>query len=833
MWGRVVSAGALGVSVELTGVPGRAALPMVLSSGRLARLAPGSAVLTANNELTLLATAARGPPFGSAGGVPLLVDFRAKAASVGVIPATWARREMQPAAVETLTARLVDRALRPAFGSGAGMDALQLTVSVLSAAKTSGVPVDAFSVNAASAAVVTAGVPWAGPVGAARVARVRGEVLAFPSEEELAEADLSLFVAVLSGGRVLSMATEAKADGVGNDQVMEALRVGVNAAEAFIPAQHQLADKVKDMRAREGASSFPRQMPRPALSQIPTEAEAADLSDSVRAQIYKEALGRYEDAFVRCREYPGKAHRAFVITQTQQAIINLFPTVPMDDVLAEAQKASKEAHRSVLLRDRLRMDGRGLSQVRQVRCEAGVLPGDVHGSAIFERGDTQVLGCATIGFNRQSQRTEAYVEGGGVERPFFVHYSFPPYSTGDSGRFAGSTSRRETGHSALAEKALLPLLQFPESTDGSNHSNSTGVSASSTKKASPSPYSIRVSAEVTASDGSSSMGTICASSMALMDAGVPMRASVAGVAMGLIAGPQFPDNDAEDYVVLTDILGAEDHFGDMDMKAAGTSSGLTACQMDIKRSSGIHIGVIARALDDAQTARLHILEKMDAVVSTDRYRMPSGAPRVVNMRVDTAVAAKALMRDRAAGLRDIEDESGARLTLEGRAGVMRIEAPNAAAAEKAQELIKAALGDLEIGIKLRVRVLDVKATYALVETESGSISGLLHVSKMQIGFTPQTVATPETEPVTDDEEPVVERLRFPDARTIVRRGDFVDAVVLESCRARNVLRFGLVSLPPARKSKTNFDNEQGKVSVAETVDTFLGSLRSASSQSGK
>lgn len=819
MWGRILTAASKGVKATLPNIrPTSPALPLHLSTGRLARLTPSAALLTLS-ETTILATLSHAPPKHPAPSfLPLLVDFRSKAAAVGIIPGTWSRREQQPATQEIHTSRLIDRALRPALSvPSLTLPPTQLTVSVLSTSLAPSAPLDVLAVNAAFAVVAASALSTAvPPLAAARVALVDGELIAFPDDEQAQKAALSVFAAVNSAGRVLSVSVEAASNAVEENLVMDALRAAVETANRLIPVQEQFRDLTRDMRAADGESAFPRQMPRPAtdlVSETPAE-DAVAMDEAAEQSVLEHTTRAYEAAFVECRERPGKAHRAAVLTRVQQEIVDAFPHLQMDDVLRVAQSAAKRVHSALVLRDGLRMDGRRRDEVRLVRCESGMLPGDVHGSALFERGDTQVLACATIGLKSQAVRTEQYIEGGGEDKSFFVHYSFPPYSTGEYGRFGGTLNRREVGHSLLAERAIRPVLDFRQGWGAANGRILAGLGSSSEDESYP--YCFRLSSEVLASDGSSSMATVCAGSLALMNAGCPIKEAVAGVAMGLITGPRFAEGDESDCAILTDILGAEDHFGEMDMKVTGTSHGVTACQLDVKSHDGVPLQIIETALAEAKTARCSILETMSTSEAGSRTSMPDHAPRVNEVPVDVALAVKTLMKDRAFRLKEIEMRSGARLTLDGRKQVICVKAPNKKSSEKAQDLIRDAMGDLEVGTKAVAMVMDVKQSFAIIEIAEGNASGILHVSKMQMNPTGGAVVASDSVDASESEMSVAGKMRFPDARRLLSKGDVVDVVVLESDRSKGVLRFGLISAP-----------EKGSVrSLEDEIDAVLVAAKS-------
>lgn len=798
MWGRILSAAAKGVSVTLPAVRTNPAVSIHLSTGRLARLAPSSALLTAN-ETTILATLSQSAPTPSSF-LPLLVDFRAKAAGVGVIPGTWTRRELQPTSQETLIARLIDRTLRPALSApNLNLPPTQLTVSVLSSAQVPSVPIDALAVNAAAAAIAASGIECQS-VGAARVALIDGEIVPFPSDQELENADVSVFVAVNPDGNVLSLSVTGGRGATEEALLMQVVNEGVEIASRILKLQDEFREAAREMRTKEGKSAFPRQMPRPPGGHEDAEFQ---ITENILDDIRSKALEVYRNAFVESRQFPGKAHRAEVMTRAQQNLVDAFTNLPMDILLKIAKPVAKEAHRDVLLKDGVRMDGRRFDEIRLIRCETGVLPGDVHGSAIFERGDTQVLACSTIGLKSQAMRTEKYVTGGGESKSFFVHYSFPPYSTGEYGRFAGVASRREIGHSDLAERAIRPLLAHPHPVDPSEKRMWSGVDDPIY------PYVHRLSAEVMASDGSSSMATVCAGSMALMHSGAPLQSAVAGVAMGLITGSSSDSGDDSNHVILTDILGAEDHFGDMDMKVSGTADGITACQLDVKPHSGLPTKIIEKALFKAREARVAMLAKMAEAI-TGLEDLPSHAPRVAEIPVDHDTAVKTLMRDRATGLREIEDTCDANLTYDGRKRTIKIEAPSLSSCEAAIRMIRDAMKHLEIGAKVTGTVTEVKHTYAVVTIAAGNMSGLLHVSKMHlspVGHATGVKSTAKDE-ADDPHSFSSTALRYPDVRLHVSPGDTFEVVVLESDRSKNILRFGLCApLASVSNSKAKLEDQ--------------------------
>ena len=713
-------------------------LSLSLSHNRYARLCDSAVLQTPH--LTLLATRADHSH--------LLVDFRHRADAVGVIPLTWARRDSHAAPRELAISRLIDRALRPK------LDNAHLTVQVLAAKKQSPISVDAMALLAAAAVARKS-------VVAVRVALLQDRsVVLFPGEQALQHALSTLLVAFSDSQTLLSLSVEALKAPVLESDILNMVETAQREAPALLDLQARFRESVDNITQQDGLSMFPRQMPVAPASQMRSEAVVTE--QDLKA-VYSAAYCAYEAAFVQCAEYPGKAHRAVVVTETQQRLVDAFAHLPMEAVLGEASKASKAAYRMRVLGGGIRMDGRAVDEIRDIRVETGVLNGDVHGSAVFERGDTQVMACCTFGLQHRSKKTEEYIDGG-EHKQFFVHYSFPPYATGESGRLGGVASRREVGHSMLTEAALTPLLDVRNGY----------------------PYAVRLSAEVLSSDGSSSMASVCAGSQALMHAGAPIGGPVAGVAMGLITSDGLePVEGGKDEVILTDILGAEDHFGEVDMKVAGTETGVTAVQMDTKRESGLSMSVVDKLLEKARDARRSILDTMQTQGGLKlRQSMPDHAPRVKRITVNANAVIQTMMKDRAAGLKEIETLSGADLQFNGQENLLVVEAPNKESLEIAEQLIRKAVGDLEVGAKFSARIADVKRTYAVVEVGSGC-SGILHVSKMQT----MDAAESETDGIG----------RYPDARTFLQRDEKVEVVVLESDRARNVLRFALVSPPTRRK----------------------------------
>lgn len=704
-------------------------------------------------------------------------------------------------------------------------------MSVLSAARNADAPLDVLAVNAASAALAIASVPNSiisediSFTTAARVALVgpsnAQECIPFPSDIDVQKASLSLFVAVNGNGNVLAMSVNTRVAPVAEKDVLRSLRVAIDAAVGLQPTLIAFQNEARALYEREGRSAFPPQIPsKPVLQKKKSVTLEENNNHQMRLNtVYKVALEAYDRAFVECRVHPGKAHRAAVMTRVQQDLIDKFVSIDaisatgedhhpregekmsMSDVMSQLSKASREAHRITLVRDGRRIDGRQFNEVRPIRCETGVLPGDVHGSALFERGDTQVLACSTFGHKNQVRRTEAYLDSAGADvsaeaEGFFVHYTFPPFATGEYGRFAQSQNRREIGHSLLTERAISPLLGNIENSHESNNEKSF-------------PYALRVSADVLGSDGSSSMASVCAGSMAIMDAGAPLREHVAGIAMGLVSTEEGGDVDSD--VILTDILGAEDHFGDMDMKVAGTAEGITACQLDVKRSAGLSVQTIERVLKRARIGRATILDEMRQCGLEKPREMAESAPRMVRVPVNRERAKNTLYRNRFRGLRAIGLECEAYLSANDNGDEILVEAPNKLAAEKAEKLIKEAVKEIRTGDVMTMKVAEVRKTFAKVEDPRGLVSGLLHVSKMMLideNADSGVANMIQNENGSEKEnKSSIHSIGFgfpssyPDMRRLLAVGDEVMVRVIESDEIGQMVRFQLVKRPQQQEER--------------------------------
>ncbi|HUP21973.1 MAG TPA: polyribonucleotide nucleotidyltransferase [Thermoanaerobaculia bacterium] len=638
---------------------------IVLETGRLAKQAHGSCTVRLGDTLVLSTACMQDLPTPR-GFLPLTVDYREYAFAGGKIPGGFFKREGRPTEKETITARLTDRPLRPLFPAGYFHET-QIISSVMSADGEN--DPDILAINGASAALTLSRIPYYHPVGAIRVGVVDGEILFNPLNSERDIADLDL---VVVGTEQAVVMVEAAANQLSEERLLECIWAAHRELQKIIKAQQELFHEMGLKKPEWSAKP-----PYPAeLYQQVRDAIWSDLSDALHTQAKferKEAV-----RLVHERYLAGVPEDQTELRGQIQKVFN-----DLED----------ESLRAAVLSNRRRFDGRAPDQVRALEMEAGLLP-RTHGSALFQRGETQALASVTLGTKRDAQIIEEY-EGDSLQK-FLLHYNFPPYSVGEV-KFLRGSSRREIGHGVLARRSLMPVLP-PEDEF---------------------PYTIRVVSEILESNGSSSMATVCAGSLALFDAGVPMLAPVAGVAMGLIKGDQ-------DFVVLTDIAGQEDHHGDMDFKVAGTREGVNALQMDIK-IQGVTQEIMREALEQARLGRLHILEAMESALGQPRTDISPFAPRMHAIMIP-----KEKIRDiigpGGKTIRAITEETGCQIEI-GDDGKVTIASPDRAAASRAIEMIQQLSEVPEVGKTYTGHVRRIEAYGAFVEIIPGT-DGLLHISEM-------------------------------------------------------------------------------------------------------
>ncbi|MHA6781355.1 polyribonucleotide nucleotidyltransferase [Pseudonocardia saturnea] len=660
-------------------------------TGRLARQAAGSVVAYLDDETMLLsATTASKHPKEHFDFFPLTVDVEERMYAIGKIPGSFFRREGRPGTDAILTCRLIDRPLRPSFVDGLRNE-IQIVVTIMSLDPQD--PYDALAINAASLSTQLSGLPFSGPIGGIRIALIDGQWIAFPQHDDLKRAVFDMVVAGrIVGDDVAIMMVEAEATTSTNDLVAagaqapteEIVAAGLEAAKPFIRslciAQQQLAD-VAAKPTRE-YPTFPAYQP--------------DVLDAVEAQGGADLAAALTIA--------GKVEREAKLDEVKLAVLTALETKfegREKELGAAFRSLNKKLVRQRILRDQVRIDGRGVTDIRPLSAEVEVIP-RAHGSALFERGETQILGVTTLNMLRMEQQIDAL--GPETHKRYLHHYNFPPYSTGETGR-VGSPKRREIGHGALAERALLPVLPTREEF----------------------PYAIRQVSEALGSNGSTSMGSVCASTMSLYNAGVPLKAPVAGIAMGLVT--DTVDGETR-YVALTDILGAEDAFGDMDFKVAGTPEFVTALQLDTKLD-GIPSAVLTAALSQAKDARMTILEVIgEAIDRPDE--MSRFAPRVVTVKVPVDKIGE-VIGPKGKMINSITEQTGADISIDDD-GTIYVGASDGESAEAAIGMINAIANPQlpKIGERFLGTVVKTAAFGAFVSLVPGK-DGLVHISKLGNG----------------------------------------------------------------------------------------------------
>jgi polyribonucleotide nucleotidyltransferase len=645
-----------------------------LECGRLAKQAAGSA-LVQFGETVVLAAASVADNISTLPFFPLLVEYREKFYAAGKIPGGFLKREARPHDEEILSARIIDRTIRPMFPEGFRNE-VQVFVYVLSADQEN--DADTLGLIAASFALSSSKIPFAGPVAAVRVGRVEGKWILNPTFQQLEFSDLDI---VVSGTKDSIVMVEGGAAEASEEDMLAALKVAQKGIRELCAMQEELLTQHNVPKMEWTKAEPPADLAR-RVKQVaePRVAEAMNLAKKEeRAQALSSLAATVKSQLEA--EFPDQGRL-------------------IGDLLEDLQYHSMR--RQVLERGE-RIDGRGTDVVRPISCEVGVLP-RTHGSGLFTRGQTQALVTATLGSVDDEQRIDNIDVPRETTKSFMLHYNFPPFSTGEVRPMRG-TSRREIGHGALAERAITPLLPAYQTF----------------------PYTIRVVSEVLESNGSSSMATVCGSSLALMDAGVPLKAPCAGVAMGLI-------KEGDKLAILTDILGTEDALGDMDFKVAGTAEGITSIQMDIK-IQGLSLEIMAQALEQAKRGRLHILKEMQKVLPTHRTEMSKWAPRIITIQVRQKEIGK-IIGPKGATIREIEERSGAKVSIDDD-GVVTIAAVGGEAGAIAREMVEALVQEPEIGKTYTGKVKTTTAFGAFVEILPG-VEGLIHISELQHGRTERT-----------------------------------------------------------------------------------------------
>jgi polyribonucleotide nucleotidyltransferase len=644
--------------------------PLRLETGRIARQAD-SAVLAQYGGTSVLATATAAKE--AKPGIdffPLTVNYQEKTFAAGKIPGGYFKREGRPTEKETLTSRLIDRPIRPLFASGFRNET-QVVATVLSHDMEN--DPDIVALIASSAALTLSGIPFLGPIGAARVGYIAGKYVLNPMIDEMRESTLDLVVAGTASA-VLMVESEAKE--LPEDIMLGAVMYGQKQFQPVLDAIVKLAER---------AAKEPWE--------LKSDASADELAAKARAIAEVELREAYKIA--------AKHERRDSVAEIKEKVVAALAPEGADvTAIGKAASAFKELEkdvvRSSILSTKHRIDGRDLTTVRPIVCEVGILP-RTHGSALFTRGETQALVVATLGTGEDEQYIDALE--GTYKETFMLHYNFPPYSVGEVGRL-GSPGRREIGHGKLAWRAIHPVLPDRETF----------------------PYTIRVVSEITESNGSSSMATVCGSSLAMMDAGIPLRRPVAGIAMGLI-------KEEADFAVLSDILGDEDHLGDMDFKVAGTSEGVTSLQMDIK-ITGITEEIMKVALDQARDGRMHILNEMNKALNEARPELGEYAPRIETIHIPVDKI-REVIGSGGSVIREIVAESGAKIDISDD-GTVKIASANAESIRAAISRIKGIAAEPEVGEIYHGKVVKVMEFGAFVNF-FGAKDGLVHISQLAEG----------------------------------------------------------------------------------------------------
>lgn len=650
---------------------------LVIETGRMAKQAAGSALVTFGDTMVLasVTVSEKQSPLDF---FPLLVEYREKTYAAGKIPGGFIKREGRPHDHEILAARIIDRSIRPLFPEGFKNE-VQVFIYVISADMEN--DADVLGLVAASFALNASKIPFSGPIAATRIGRIQDKWVLNPTFQQLEFSDLEMVVA---GSKDSIVMVEGGALEVSEEDVVEALTISHKGINELIAAQEELLKQMGKER--------PAKM----------EWKKAEIPENVTVSVKKLAEGKIVEAL----NQKDKHTRIQAVERVKQEVAEkLLADMPDNAKDIHAILGDVEYHqlRNQVLSSGLRVDGRKPNEVRQITIDTSLLP-RAHGSALFTRGQTQALVSATLGTAKDAQRLDSIKEAGEVTRSFMLHYNFPPFSTGEVRPMRG-TSRREIGHGNLAERALQGVLPAFEEF----------------------PYTIRIVSDVLESNGSSSMASVCGGSLALFDAGVPIRSAVAGVAMGLI-------KEGKKYAILTDILGTEDHLGDMDFKVAGTKDGITSIQMDIK-IEGLDLQIMKEALAQAKEGRLHILGEMDKALPAKRDDLSKYAPRIVTLMINPEKIGD-LIGPKGKTIRGIQDETGAELTVDD-SGLVTIAAVGGEAMERARQMVRDLTAEPVVGETYEGVVKSTTQFGAFVEIMPGT-EGLVHISELKHGRTEKT-----------------------------------------------------------------------------------------------
>jgi polyribonucleotide nucleotidyltransferase len=644
---------------------------LTIETGKLAKLADGAVTVRSGETIILVAAVSATSVKEGQDWFPLTVDYREKAAAVGKFPGGYFKREGRPSEKETLTSRMTDRPLRPLFPKGYFYDTQ--VISVLLSADGENDP-DILSINGASAALCVSDIPFAGPIGAVRVARIDGAFVVNPTHTQRQLSDLDLVYVGTSDDIVMF---EGAADQLPEEEFIKAIEFAQPFVREIIDMQRELAS----------VAGKPKR-----------EVALLNVRDDLLEIAYQVAGDRIEAALYTS----GKVARSKAVDslrkEVESTILAKYPDATSFEISQAFDYLQKKAFRISILDRQKRCDGRGLHELRPLSGEVGLLPRS-HGSALFARGETQAVALATLASAEEAQMIDGYT-GGDQSKRFILHYNFPPFSVGETGRF-GSTSRREIGHGALAERSIEPVIPTE----------------------SEFPYAIRISSEIMESNGSTSMASVCAGIMALMDAGVPIRTPVAGISVGLVT--EFEGEKLTRYT-LTDIIGSEDHFGDMDFKLCGTRDGITGFQLDLKLP-GISLKIMTEAIHEARDARMKVLDAMAVAIAGPRKELSQYAPRIETVRIHPDKIGL-LIGPGGKTIKGIVAETGAEINIDDD-GSVHIYSANRESLNRAKEIITGMTKEIEVGEVYHGRVVSIKDFGAFVEVLPGK-DGLVHISEL-------------------------------------------------------------------------------------------------------
>jgi len=647
--------------------------PISIETGKIARLADGAVIVSCGETLVLASAVSSTVIKEGQDFFPLTVDYREKAAAAGKFPGGYFKREGRPTEKETLTSRMIDRPLRPLFPQGYFYDTQ--IMSILLSADGENDP-DILAINGASAALCVSDIPFAGPIGALRVGRVNGQFIANPTHAEREQSDLDLVYVARENDIIM---IEGAAKEVPEEDFVKALEFAQGQAREMIRIQKELA-------ARVGKAK--REMPLLTVNPDLLEIAYRVAGDRIEAALYTEGKVARTKAVEALRE------------EVKMSVLEKYPEADSFSISQAFDYVQKKAFRISILDRQKRVDGRGYQDLRPIHCEVGVVP-RAHGSAIFQRGETQALALATLAPIEEAQMIDAY-GGGEQSKRFILHYNFPPFSVGETGR-TGGPGRREIGHGALAERSLEPVVPSEDSFR----------------------YAIRISSEIMESNGSTSMASVCGGTLALMDAGVPVKKPVAGISVGLVT-ERGDDGQLKRYELLTDIIGSEDHFGNMDFKLCGTDAGVTGYQLDLKLP-GISHQVMTEAIQRAKDARMKILAIMQNALDKPRPELSKYAPRIETIKINPEKIG-ALIGPGGKTIKGIVAETGAEINIEDD-GSVHIYATSAESMARAKEIIGGMTREIEIGQTYQGRVVSTKEFGAFVEVLPGK-EGLVHISEL-------------------------------------------------------------------------------------------------------